>query len=202
MSTPAKLVIVSSDGTLNADVENGVQSPEDWQPLPGAMGAVARLNQAGWQVVVVTNQPGLGRGLFGVDTLHAIHARMHACVGETGGRIEAVFFCPHSPADQCECRKPRPGLALSVAERYGLASLGGVPAVGDSLEDIQAAIAAGCTPHLVLSGVAGSQVQADGSLPAHWPQGVAVHPDLAAFAQALLAQEAAPHSPATGAAGP
>ncbi|MFT4189954.1 MAG: D-glycero-beta-D-manno-heptose 1,7-bisphosphate 7-phosphatase [Comamonas sp.] len=191
MSTAPRLVIVSSDGTLNADVENGVQSPEDWQPLPGAMAAVARLNQVGWRVVVVTNQPGLGRGLFGVDTLHAIHSRMHACVGEAGGRIEAVFFCPHSPAEACGCRKPSPGLALKVAERYGLASLAGVPAVGDSLADIQAAIAAGCAPHLVLSGAAGSQIPPDGPLPAGWPAGVAVHRDLAAFAEALLARQPA-----------
>lgn len=197
MSVAPKLVIVSSDGTLNIDVENGVQSPDEWQPLPGAMAAVARLNQAGWRVVVTTNQPGLGRGLFGVDTLHAIHSRMHACVGEAGGRIEAVFFCPHSPAENCRCRKPSPGLAQCVAQRYGIASLKGVPAVGDSLEDIQAAIAAGCAPHLVLSGIAGSQAGPDGQLPADWPGGVAVHRDLAAFVQALLAQEGMASSSST-----
>ena len=163
-----------------------MQSPDDWQPLPGALEAVARLNQAGWRVVVVTNQPGLGRGLFGVDTLHAIHTRMHRLVGEAGGRIEAVFFCPHSPTEACNCRKPRPGLALGVAERYGI-PLQGVPMVGDSLEDIQAAVAAGCTPHLVLSGMAGSGAAPGGVLPAGWPEGVAVHRDLAAFADVLLA---------------
>lgn len=186
MSVAGKLLIVSSDGTLNAEVENEVQSAQDWQPLPGAMAAIARLNQSGWKVVVVSNQPGLGRGLFGVDTLNAIHSRLHACVAQEGGRIEAIFFCPHSPAQACECRKPQPGLARSVARRYGLTGLQGVPAVGDSLADMQAALAAGCTPHLVLSGEAGNQVQADGTLPPGWPAGVMVHADLGCFAEYLL----------------
>jgi D-glycero-D-manno-heptose 1,7-bisphosphate phosphatase len=208
MSVAAKLVIVSSDGTLNAEIENGVQSAADWQPLPGAMAAVARLNQAGWKVVVVTNQPGLGRGLFGVDTLHAIHSRMHACVADAGGRIDAIFFCPHSPAESCDCRKPRPGLALGVAKRYGLATLQGVPAVGDTLIDMQAAQAAGCSPHLVRSGLAVGPLSADGNLAPDWPPGVQVHADLAAFAQHLLvsaspaARPIAPGGGASGAAAP
>jgi len=92
-----KLVILDRDGTLNAESDEFIKSPDEWQPLPGALEAVARLNHAGWHVVLVTNQPGLGRGLFDMSALNAIHAKMHKKLAALGARLDAVFFCPHSP---------------------------------------------------------------------------------------------------------
>jgi D-glycero-D-manno-heptose 1,7-bisphosphate phosphatase len=118
---------------------------------PGALEAIARLNHAGWHVVVASNQSGLGRGLFDVASLNAMHAKMHKLLAAVGGRIDAVFYCPHSPDEACHCRKPQPGLFEQIGERFGV-DLKGVPTVGDSLRDVQAGAAVGCEPHLVLTG--------------------------------------------------
>ena len=115
-----KLVILDRDGTINADSDDYVKSPEEWQPLPGALKAIARLNHAGWHVVVASNQSGLGRGLFDVASLNAMHAKMHKLLAAEGGRIDAVFYCPHSPDEACHCRKPQPGLFEQIGERYGV----------------------------------------------------------------------------------
>ena len=181
----SKLIVIDRDGTLNPDPEDYLRSPDDWQPLPGALEAVARLNQAGWRVVVATNQSGLGRGLFDIATLNDIHARMHKALAQAGGRVEAVFFCPHAPEDECDCRKPAPGLFLQISQRFGVPAAQMV-AVGDSVRDAQAALAAGCEAHLVLSGQ--SVAHRDGTLPPGLPAGVNVHPDLSAFADAIVAR--------------
>ena len=115
-----KLVILDRDGTINEDRDDYVKSPEEWVPVPGALEAVARLNHAGWHVVVATNQPGLGRGLFDVAALNAIHALMHKQLAALGGRIEAIFYCPHAPDEACTCRKPAPGLLEQICDRYGV----------------------------------------------------------------------------------
>ncbi|MDO8280990.1 MAG: D-glycero-beta-D-manno-heptose 1,7-bisphosphate 7-phosphatase [Burkholderiaceae bacterium] len=182
-----KLVIIDRDGTINADRHDFVKTVDEWVPLPGALDAVARLNHAGWHVVVASNQSGLGRGLFDVGTLNAMHVKMHKLLAAAGGRIEAVFFCPHKSEDDCACRKPKPGLFEQIGERYGV-ELAGVPAVGDSLRDLQAGVAAGCEPHLVLTGK-GAALR-DGPLPAAFPAGTTVHEDLASFASFLIAREA------------
>jgi D-glycero-D-manno-heptose 1,7-bisphosphate phosphatase len=184
-----KLVILDRDGTINADSDEFVKSPEEWQPLPGALEAIARMNHAGWHVAVASNQSGLGRGLFDVAALNAMHAKMHKLLGALGGRIDAVFYCPHGPDEGCSCRKPLPGLYQQIAERFGV-DLEDVPVVGDSLRDLQAAVAAGCEPHLVLSGKsAGLRGQ---PLPAAFPPATRVHEDLAAFAEWLAARGAIP----------
>jgi D-glycero-D-manno-heptose 1,7-bisphosphate phosphatase len=181
-----KLVILDRDGTINEDRDDYVKSADEWRPVPGSLEAIARLNHAGWHVVVATNQSGLGRGLFDMEALNRMHRKMHDALLQHGGRIDAVFFCPHAPEDECRCRKPLPGLFEEIAERYGL-DLAGVPAVGDSLRDLQAAVSAGCTPHLVRTGKGADLDDAGiahllGQVP-----GVTVHHDLAAFADALLA---------------
>ena len=187
-SNPIKLVVLDRDGTINEDRDDYVKSADEWVPIPGALEAVARLHQAGWHVVVATNQSGLGRGLFDMYTLNEMHAKMNALLAPLGGRIDAVFFCPHAPEDQCRCRKPLPGLFEAIGERFGV-EMAGVPAVGDTLRDLQAASAVGCTPHLVRTGkaaaldAAGLQAMRD-KIP-----GLAVHADLAAFVDALLAGE-------------
>ena len=146
-----KLVILDRDGVINADSDRYIKSPQEWQPIPGSLAAIARLHRAGWRIIVATNQSGVARGLFDLDTLMRIHEKMHRAVRDAGGLIDAVFFCPHVPDDACECRKPRPGLLVDIASRLRI-ELSGVPAIGDSLRDLQAARAAGATPILVRTG--------------------------------------------------
>lgn len=180
-----KLVILDRDGTLNEDSADYVKSPDEWTPLPGALEAVARLNHAGWHVVVASNQSGLGRGLFDVSTLNAMHAKMHRMLAAVGGRVDAVFYCPHGPDEGCRCRKPEPGLFEQIGERYGV-DLRGVPAVGDSPRDVLAGVAVGCEPHLVLTGK--GETYARRGLPDTLPATTRMHQNLAAFADALIAR--------------
>lgn len=182
-----KLVILDRDGTINVQRDDFIKGPEEWDALPGALEAIARLNHAGWHVVVASNQAGLGRGLFDVGALNAMHAKMHKQLGAVGGRIDAVFYCPHSPEESCVCRKPLPGLFEQIGERYGV-DLRQVPMVGDNLRDVVAGVAAGCAPHLVLTGQ-GAQHKGQ-TLPPEYPPNTVVHDDLAAFAEHVLAQEA------------
>lgn len=181
-----KLVIIDRDGTLNEDSADYIKSPAEWQPLPGALEAVARLNHAGWHVVIASNQSGLGRGLFDMATLNAMHAKMHKMLATAGGRVDAVFFCPHAAFDGCHCRKPLPGLFEQIGERYGI-DLKGVPVVGDAVRDVVAGAAAGCEPHLVLTGKGAAYRGL--ALPDTFPAGTRVHEDLAAFADYLVARD-------------
>jgi len=184
--TPHKLVILDRDGTINVDSLDYIKSADEWQPLPGALEAIARLNHAGWHVVVASNQSGLGRGLFEVSELNDIHTKMHQQLADVGGRIDAVFYCPHAPDEACSCRKPASGLFEQIAERYG-AHLKGVPAVGDSARDLVAAVAVGCEPHLVLTGK--GEAYKGRSLPDTFPPQTQVHADLVAFVDDLLAHD-------------
>jgi D-glycero-D-manno-heptose 1,7-bisphosphate phosphatase len=180
-----KLVILDRDGTLNLHRQDYVKGVDEWVPVQGSLEAIARLNHAGWHTVIATNQSGLGRGVLDMATLNAIHLRMNAALAEYGGRIDAVFFCPHGPDDGCDCRKPLPGLFVQIGERYGV-DLRQVPAVGDSLRDLQAGAAAGCPTHLVLTG-RGSEVDQE-KLWAELPE-TRVHADFASFVDDLLERE-------------
>lgn len=180
-----KLVILDRDGTINHDRDDYVKSADEWIALPDALEAIARLNHAGWHVVVASNQSGLGRGLFDVAALNAMHAKMHKLLAAVGGRVDAVFYCPHSPEETCNCRKPLPGLYEQIGERYGM-DLKGVHTVGDSLRDLQAGAALGCVTHLVHTGK-GEKLKGL-PLPAEFPPGCRVHEHLAAFVDWLLAQ--------------
>jgi D-glycero-D-manno-heptose 1,7-bisphosphate phosphatase len=188
-----KLVILDRDGTINLDSDEFIKSPEEWQPLPGALEAIAKLNHAGWHVAVASNQSGLGRGLFDVAALNAIHAKMHKAVAANGGRIDAVFYCPHSPDEGCTCRKPQPGLFEQIGERFGV-DLKQTPVVGDTVRDLQAGAQVGCPPHLVLTGK-GAEWR-DRELPATFPPGTQVHESLAAFADWLVNRPAPAPKPA------
>lgn len=179
-----KLIILDRDGVINQDSDEYIKSPDEWVPIPGSLEAIARLNEAGYRVVVATNQSGIGRGLFDVETLAAMHEKMHKLLATHGGRIEAVFFCPHAPEHRCQCRKPGPGLFEDIAQRYGM-DLGGVPAVGDSLRDIEAAQAVGAQPMLVRTGK-GERTLSTGKIPADVP----IFEDLAQVAKTLVATEA------------
>jgi D-glycero-D-manno-heptose 1,7-bisphosphate phosphatase len=180
-----KLIILDRDGTINEDRDDFIKSADEWVPLPGALEAIARLNHAGWHIVIASNQSGLGRGLFDVAALNAMHSKMHKLLAAQGGKIDGVFYCPHTPDEACQCRKPLPGLFEQIIERYGIdsgASGQVVHTVGDSLRDLQAGVAAGCAPHLVLTGK-GAKYHAK---PADLPAGTRVHADLAAFAEHVL----------------
>ena len=182
-----KLIVLGRDGILNEFREDHVKAPDEWQPIPGALEALARLNHGGWHAVVATNQSGIGRGLLDMASVNAVHARMMQRVQAVGGRLDAVFFCPHAPGDQCECRKPLPGMLHDIAYRYGL-QLAQVPMVVDTLRDLLAAHAAGCQPHLVLTGRAHGLDEAQlGRMLEQVPQ-TRVHQDLAALADHLLAK--------------
>jgi D-glycero-D-manno-heptose 1,7-bisphosphate phosphatase len=180
-----KLIILGRDGILNEFREDHIKEPEEWVAVPGALEAVSRLNHAGWHVVVATNQSGIGRGMIDMSSVNAVHAHMMRKLQALGGRIDAVFFCPHTAHDHCECRKPMPGMMLDIGRRYGV-DLATVPMVCDTLRDLQAAQAAGCEPHLVRSGRAAAL---DAGQLAHLIEqvpGTVVHTDLAELATHLL----------------
>jgi D-glycero-D-manno-heptose 1,7-bisphosphate phosphatase len=158
-----KLVILDRDGVINHDSPSYIKSPDEWKPIARSLDAIARLTQADFRVVVATNQSGVGRGLFDMATLNAIHDKMHRSVGQAGGRIDAVFYCPHPMEAHCGCRKPRPGLLEDIGRRFNTI-LKDVPCIGDQLRDLQAAAAVGAQPILVLTGK-GAKTQREGGLP-------------------------------------
>jgi D-glycero-D-manno-heptose 1,7-bisphosphate phosphatase len=182
-----KLVILGRDGILNEYREDHVKAPEEWAPLKGALDAVARLNHAGWHVVVATNQSGIGRGMIDMASINAVHQHMNQRLAAHGGRIDAVFFCPHTPDDHCECRKPLPGMMLDIGRRYGV-DLGNVPMVCDTVRDLVAARAARCEAHLVLTGRAALLDDEQLSQALELAPGSRVHTDLGAFAEFLLSR--------------
>ena len=188
MTPIPKLVILGRDGVLNQYREDHVKEPAEWQPVPGALEALARLNHAGWHVVVATNQAGIGRGMIDMASLNAVHAHMMKQLAQQGGRIDAVFLCPHTPEDHCDCRKPLPGLMLDIGRRYG-ADLTQVPLVGDTARDMLAARAAGCQPHLVRSGRGAALDEAQLQQLAAQVPGLQVHEDFNAFVDYLLQRE-------------
>ena len=176
-----KLIVLDRDGVINYDSDQFIKNPDEWKPLPGSLEAIARLNQAGYRVVVATNQSGIGRGLFDMPTLNAIHDKMHKACALVGARIDAVFFCPHAADARCQCRKPKSGMMDEIAVRYNLNNLNDVPVVGDSLRDLQCAAPLGAKLYLVLTGK-GMKTQATGSL----PEGTQTFSDLAAVVAALV----------------
>ena len=183
---PVSLVILDRDGVINHDSDDYIKSPDEWLPLPGSLEAIARLCRADYTVVVATNQAGVGRGLFNLEMLIRIHRKMASSIRDKGGRLDSVFFCPHSPAEQCGCRKPKPGMLLEISDRLGI-GLSGVPVVGDSLRDLEAAEAAGAIPVLVKTG-RGRLTQeklSKGDL-SHTLGQTPVYADLAAFTDAVL----------------
>ena len=196
MQHVVKLVILGRDGILNDFRDDHVKAPEEWSPIPGAMESVARLNHAGWHTVVATNQSGIGRGMIDMASVNAVHAHMFKLLMAAGGRIDAVFFCPHAPDEHCDCRKPLPGLMHEIGRRYGI-DLKHVPMVADTLRDLQAAHAAGCEPHLVCTGRAAHLTAAEVRAMVAQVPGTEVHADLAGFAEHLLARGLMP----TGAGG-
>ena len=174
------LIILDRDGVINHDSDEFIKTPAEWEPMEGSLEAIAKLNHAGFRVMVITNQSGIARGLLDVDTLSRIHSKMRRMVSQVGGKLEAILYCPHGPEDGCSCRKPLSGAFNDLAHRLRI-NLTDVPAVGDSLRDLQAAQAVGARPILVKTGK-GERTLIDPAL----PEGIAVYDDLAAVADALL----------------
>ena len=175
------LIILDRDGVINYDSDQFIKKPEEWKPIPGSLEAIARLTQAGYRVVVATNQSGIGRGLLDMAMLNAIHGKMHKACALVGARIDAVFFCPHTNDNDCDCRKPKSGMLEEIVARYSLGNLDRVPVVGDSLRDLQPAAALGARPYLVLTGK-GMKTREAGGL----PEGTRIFPDLAAVVSGLI----------------
>ncbi len=181
MGSPAlKLIILDRDGVINHDSPEFIKSPLEWVPIPGSLEAIARLNQAGYRVVVASNQSGIARELFDMTVLNAIHQKMHSYAQQVGATIDAIFFCPHAGVDSCDCRKPKAGMFDEIASRFKV-SLKGVPTVGDSLRDLQAGYVSGCVPYLVLTGK-GEKTNQTGGL----PPGTRVFANLAEAANHIL----------------
>jgi len=178
-----KLAILDRDGVINEDSDAFIKTPDEWQAIPGSLDAIARLSRAGWRVVVASNQSGLARGLFSMDTLNAIHAKLRRELAHAGGHIDSLFICTHGPDEGCRCRKPSPGLFEDISRRYDI-GLRGVPSVGDSLRDLQAATALGCAPWLVRTGKGLRTLEAGGL-----PPGTQVRDDLSAVVDDWLAGE-------------
>jgi D-glycero-D-manno-heptose 1,7-bisphosphate phosphatase len=180
-----KMIILDRDGVINHDSPDFIKSPAEWIPIPGSLEAIARLNQAGYRVVVASNQSGIARELFDMSVLNTIHQKMHSAAQQVGATIDAVFFCPHAAVDNCDCRKPKAGMFDEISKRFKI-GLKGVPTVGDSLRDLQAGFVSGCAPYLVLTGK-GAKTQETGGL----PPGTLVYPDLATMVGVLLKTTAA-----------
>lgn len=177
-----KLIILDQAGVINQSSDTFIKSPDEWIPIPGSLEAVARLTHSGYRVIIATNQSGIGRGLIDMATYNAINDKMYKAVNQAGGRIDAIFFCPHSSTDKCSCRKPATGLFDEIMQRYGV-NLSNVPAIGDSLKDLQAAVAAGAIPILVLTGN-GQTTRTEKEMPAH----TQIFENLAMAVDALVAQ--------------
>ncbi len=173
-------LILDRDGVINHDSDEYIKNPEEWQPIPGSLKAIARANRAGFRIIVVTNQSGLGRGYFDINTLNAIHKKMHQKLARMGGGIDAIFFCPHHPDDGCDCRKPKPGMLEAIRDRLNI-SLQKVMFVGDTMADIQAARAAGAIPVLVRTGKGERTLVENNDL-----TDVHIYPDLAACIDEML----------------
>lgn len=178
------MIILDRDGVINRDSDDFIKSPDEWQPLPGSLEAIARLKRAGWTVAVATNQSGLARGLFDEATLEAMHAKFRRLLADLGAEVDAIYYCPHGPDAACACRKPLPGMYQEAARDFG-ERLEGTPVVGDSLRDLEAARAVGARPILVRTGK-GERTLAKGE----GLEGVPVFDDLAAAVDALLEEKA------------
>ena len=146
-----KIIILDRDGVINYDSKDYIKSPKEWKPIPGSLEAIAQLNRHGYKIVIASNQSGIARGLFDMQTLNNIHIKLNLALSNVGGSIDSIFFCPHIDESNCQCRKPKPGMLLEIAKRYKV-NISQIPFVGDSFRDLKAAEAAGAMPILVLSG--------------------------------------------------
>ncbi len=181
MASPIDLIILDRDGVINEDSDDYIKSPDEWVPVPGSVEAIADLTRAGFGIVVVSNQSGIGRGLFSPADLEAIHDKMNNAVIEAGGQFLGIYHCPHRPDENCDCRKPRTGLLERISNDFGL-SFSGVPLIGDKGTDLELARRVEARPILVLTGYGNHAASAAAEA------GVEIHSNLAAATRALIAE--------------
>ncbi len=182
MAMQSNLIILDRDGVINHDSDAYIKSSDEWTPIDGSLAAIARLNHAGYIVTIASNQSGIGRGYFSLESLTAMHAKMDALLEREGGRIDAVFFCPHKPDDSCHCRKPKPAMLLEIGQRFNV-SLGNVFFIGDTVSDMKAAYASEANPLLVRTG---KGEKAEMILKAECRVDVPVYDDLSSAVDAIL----------------
>ena len=177
-----KLIILDRDGVINEDSDDYIKSPDEWIPIAGSLDAIARLNHAGYLVAIASNQSGIARGYFSLETLAAMSVKMNDLLSPLGGRIDAMFFCPHGPKDGCDCRKPKPGMLTEIGNRFQT-SLDEVLFIGDNINDIKAAQAAGAMPVLVKTG---KGKQTANKIAEDNIQNIPVYDDLAGVVDSIL----------------
>jgi D-glycero-D-manno-heptose 1,7-bisphosphate phosphatase len=177
-----KLIVLDRDGVINRDSDAYIKSVDEWIPIEGSLEAIARLNHGGYTVVVASNQSGIARGYFDIETLSAMHRKMDSMLEKIGGRVDAVFYCPHGPDDGCNCRKPKPGMLLEIGQRFNV-PLSNVIFIGDSVADVKAATSASAKTMLVRTG---KGVKAEKILRAEFKAAIPVFDDLAAAVTAIL----------------
>jgi len=179
-----KIIILDRDGVINHDSDDFIKSPAEWLPIPGSLEAIGDLCAAGYKVYVLTNQSGIARAYFSLDTLKQIHAKMHSLVEAKGGKIHGVFYCPHGPDDNCDCRKPKAGLYQQLQQQNPeIISFAGIDSIGDSIRDLQAAKTAGANPVLIRTG---KGVKSEQTLQQNDLAATPVFDSLAAYTEFLL----------------
>lgn len=176
------LIILDRDGVINQDSDDFIKSPEEFIPLPGSIDAMARLHRAGYTIAIATNQSGIARGYYDVDTLNRMHEKLSGLLAARGGLVDGIFYCPHGPDNDCECRKPKAGMLLDIKSRFNTV-LQDVPVVGDSLRDLQAARSVGAKPILVRTGKGERTIAKNEGL-----EGVEIFDNLASYVDVLLKQ--------------
>lgn len=177
-----KLIVLDRDGVINHDSDAYIKSTDEWVPIDGSLEAITRLSQSGYTVAIASNQSGLARGYFDIDTLTAIHKKMDEMLAKLGGRVDAIFYCPHGPDDGCDCRKPKPGMLLDIGQRFNV-PLNDVFFVGDSVSDVKAAKSAYAQPMLVRTG---KGIKAEKIVQTEYKKNIPVYDDLAAAVTAIL----------------
>ena len=176
-----KLIILDRDGVINEDSDDYIKSPDEWIPIAGSLEALGKLSQNGFKVIIITNQSGIGRKIFSIEMLNAIHKKMSINLAQYGGVIDGIFFCPCAPEENCNCRKPKSGLYNEVSDRLQI-SLENVFCVGDKITDIQAAQNARAKPILVKTG---KENDDSGNIPKNIP----IYDDLLSFVNKVITKK-------------
>ncbi len=179
-----KIIILDRDGVINYDSEKYIKNPDEWEAIPDSLEAIANITQLGYKIIICTNQSGIGRGLFTIRDLNAIHEKMYKAIEYAGGQIAAIFFCPHTNDDNCNCRKPKPGLLNDIKERFNIDNMANVMLVGDSLRDLEAIYNAGGIPVLVKTGNGKKTLNKD-----NIPSGTLVFENLLEVSEYLINKE-------------
>lgn len=181
-----KLIILDRDGVINKESRNFIKNPAEWLPIPGSLEAIAKLNHAGYTVVITTNQSGVGRGYFDLNMLDQIHNKLHTELAKFGGKIDKIYFCPHLPDANCNCRKPKTGMFEQIEADYDVKLQQLQPwYIGDSLRDLQLGLAMGCK-FCLITGPFGDGITTLHELSKQQTQQISIANDLAMMVNDIL----------------